>query len=175
MKGIGITAAAIVVLALGNEVHADQADFEIKGFRIGMSEAEFKKANPKAKCAYSSRDPSWDSSISRLRTCSLPGLTLATREARDSQFLFYDGKLGSWNASFYEFYGKSLQEALAEKFGPPLIDPRLPGVSWRSSAGTLMQLVFTSSSALLIIQSEISLDWDAKLREYKLRKGKADL
>lgn len=161
-------------LSVATGAHADPVGLEIKGFRIGMSEAEFRKTNPGAKCAFSARDPAWDKTIKDRRTCRLPGLTLATKKAQDSQFLFFEDRLGSWNASFYEFYGKELQEALAEKFGAPLIEPRLPGVSW-SSGSTLMQLVFTGSSALLVVQSDISTDWGVKLQEFKLRKGKADL
>ncbi len=161
-----------LLVAVG--AHADQGGIEIKGLRIGMSEADFKKINPGAKCAFSARDPAWDKTIKDRRTCSVPGFTLATKKAQDSQFLFFENRLGSWNASFFEFYGKDVQEALAEKFGAPLIEPRLPGVSWKSGS-TLMQLVFTGSSALLVVQSDISADWGVKLQEFKLRKGKADL
>ncbi|MBU1352117.1 MAG: hypothetical protein KKB95_09515 [Gammaproteobacteria bacterium] len=157
----------------GGAAHADSG-FEIKGLKIGMSEAEFKKINPSAKCALSARDPSWDKTVKDRRTCSVPGFTLATKKAQSSQFLFFEDKLGSWNASFYEFYGKDLQGALTEKFGAPLMEPRFPGVSWKSGS-TLMQLVFTGSSALLVVQSDISTDWGLKLQEFKLRKGKADL
>lgn len=154
--------------------HADQGAIEIKGLRIGMSEADFRKINPGAKCALSARDPAWDKTIKDRRTCRVPGFTLATKKAQDSQFLFFEDRLGSWNASFYEFYGKDIQQALAEKFGAPLIEPQLPGVTWKSGS-TLMQLAFTGSSALLVVQSDISTDWGVKLQEFKLRKGKADL
>lgn len=163
---------AATMLFTAGVAHADPAGIEIKGLRIGMSEAEFKKLNRTAKCGFSSRDVAWDSSISRVRTCSVADFTLATKEAERSQFLFYEDKLGSWNATFYDFYGSDLREALAAKFGSPLADPQ--GASW-VFGGTSMHLVMTGGSALLVVQSDISSNWNRRLQEFKLRKGKADL
>lgn len=174
MKTNALLRIAMAFALTTGATYAAPTAIEIKSLRIGMSEAEFKKINPNAKCAFSARDPSWDKAIKDRRTCSVPGFTLAAQKAQSSQFLFFEDKLGSWNASFYEFYGKDVQDALTEKFGTPLIEPRLPGVSWKSG-DTTMKLVFTGSAALLIIQSGISIDWEMKLQEFKLRKGKADL
>ena len=172
MSIIKLALVAAAMISTIGMAHADPAGIEIKGLRIGMSEAEFKKLDHTAKCAFSSRDAAWDSSISRVRTCSLAVFTLATKKAQSSQFLFYEDKLGSWNATFYDFYGNDLRAALTAKFGSPLTDSE--GASW-TLGGTSMHLVMTGSSALLVVASDISGNWNRRLQEFKLRKGKADL
>ena len=163
-RGGLILCAALALAGTSGAALANQPDFEIKGLRIGMSEAEFKKLNPKAKCESSRREKDWDSSIARVRMCSVDGFTMATRKADSSLFAFYDGRLGSWNASFY-----------ASKFGQPRMEPNAQGALWQFDKATMYLGTITGSSALLIVRSDISDAEDRKVEEIKRRKGKADL
>lgn len=165
---------AMALAVAGGAVRATQADLEIKGLRIGMSEAEFKKLNPKAACEAQRRQKNWDSSIEQVRTCSVPGFTLATKKARRNLFAFYNDRLGTWNAAFDSFDAKALLEALATKLGAPHIGPELPEVLWTSGPRT-MSLATTGSSALLIVQSEISLAHTQKIKQLERQRGAADL
>jgi hypothetical protein len=174
-RGGLILCAALALAVTSGAALANQPDFEIKGLRIGMSEAEFKKLNPKAKCESSRREKDWDSSIARVRMCSVSDFTMATRKADSSLFAFYDGRLGSWNASFYESYGRELRDALASKFGPPRMEPNAQGALWQFDKATMYLGTITGSSALLIVRSDMSDAEDRKVEEIKRRKGKADL
>lgn len=165
-----LCAATALVIASGAAL-ANPTDFEIKGMRIGMSDAEFKKLNPKAACDPARTDKDRDSSS---QTCSVRRFTLANKEALSATFGFFDGKLGSWSATFYDFYGKDIQQALADKFGPPRMDASTQGVIWKFG-GTTMHLAPAGSSVLLLIQSDISIAHSLKLEEIKRRKAKADL
>ena len=171
MKSRLLLCAALAFSAAAGATPASQADFEIKGLRIGMSEAEFKKLNPKAVCDPPRKERDWDSST---RTCSVPRFTLANKEATRTTFSFFDGKLGSWDASFYDFYGKDIQEALTDKFGLPRVDASTQGVRWQFG-GTRMLLAPAGSSVLLFIQSDLSIAHSLKIEEIKRRKSKADL
>jgi hypothetical protein len=175
MKRSGLVlCAALALAAASGAARANPTGFEIKGLRIGMSEAEFKKLNPKAKCESSRREKDWDSSIEQVRTCSMPHFTVATKEATSAMFAFFDDKLGSWNATFYDFYGRDIQEALTAKFGSPRIEPGTPGVWWKFGR-TTMYFAPAGSSVLLLVQSEASTAHSLKLEEIKRRKNKADL
>lgn len=173
-RGGFILRAALVLAMASGAALANQPDFEIKGLRIGMSEAEFKKLNPNAKCESSRREKDWDSSIAQVRTCSMPRFTVAQKEAKSIMFAFLDDKLGSWNATFYDFYGRDIQEALTAKFGPPRVEPDTPGVWWKFDHAT-MYFAPAGSSVLLLVQSEASIAHSLKLKEIARRKGKADL
>lgn len=165
-----LCAATALVIASGAAL-ANPTDFEIKGMRIGMSDAEFKKLNPKAVCDPVLTDKDWDSSA---QTCSVRRFTLANKEALSANFAFYDGKLGAWNATFPDFYEKDIQQALTDKFGPPKIDARTYGVTWKFG-DTTMLLAPAGRSVLLHIQSDISIAFGLKLEEIKRRKANADL
>ncbi len=165
-------AAAALALAAG-AAFATPAALEFKGLRIGMSEADFKKANPKARCDFSERDPVWDNTLSRVRACRVDGYALDTKEAVISMFRFYEGQLGGWSASFYGFHERDLKAALTEKFGVPAQDPTLPGVAW-TSGSTRMKLMLTEGTAIVFMQSGIEDAWQLKRRELERRKGKIE-
>ncbi|KRC20186.1 hypothetical protein [Acidovorax sp. Root219] len=174
MKAINL-AIALVVSHASLAAWAGPEKLEIKGLQIGMSEADFKKANPKARCDFSARDKSWDSSVPPRRTCNVPGFTLATKAARDTQFLFYEGRLGSWNVVFYDFHAHDVQQALVEKYGAPVAEGgKYPGVSWKFEDSS-MRFLSSDSSAFLFIDSPIQDAWQLKLSEFKRRNAKKDL
>ncbi|MDZ7862654.1 hypothetical protein [Acidovorax sp.] len=174
MKAVNLTIALIVAQASW-AAWAGPDKLEIKGLQIGMSEAEFKKVNPKAKCSFSVRDKAWDSSISPVRTCSVPSFTVAAKEAKDTRFLFYEDKLGALNIGFHDFYGKDVQQALSDKYGSPATESgKYPGVSWRF-ADSRMRFHFLGSSAVLFVESPLQDAWDLKLTEFERRNAKKDL
>lgn len=168
------TALAIACMASAIGSGAQAQEFEFKGLHIGMTEAEFKKLNPKAQCGKSAIDPAWPKEMQTRRTCSVPKYTVASKETTGSQFLFFDGKLGRIVLNLYGFHADDVRSSLAAKYGPFITGGGRDTAEWQLKTVS-MKLIRDGEIAMLFVHSPLSDDWDRMHSEFKTKKGKADL
>ncbi len=144
---------------------------EIKGLRIGMSEAEFLKLYPSATCVAEERKPSWDASVPTVRRCSMPEFSVANKKAKLATFSMFEGRLGLWSAMFGPADRQPISDALAEKFGPP---KEQKPEHW-SASDVSLYLIPMGTSLTLMVYSNISTQWDEKRRAVESRKAQTDM
>lgn len=173
MKAIR-TVLAICMAFAAASAWPGPVELEIKGLRIGMSEAHFKKLYPQAACAPSFRAAEWDATVPRRRSCSIKGFTLANMKAWSNEFYFYDGKLGAWDARFSGSGTRSLRAALVEKFGAPDSGFRAASAKWQFES-VAMTLYSVSPTIVLEVTSPAHDAWQEKLRAFERKPKKADL
>ena len=160
-------------------VCAAAPDFEMKGLRIGMTEAQFKAANKGAQCDKALRTPKLDKAIPplpALRTCSVPNYTLADKRAKSTQFVFYNDQLGHIFHSFYTEDARALQAALAEKYGTPKSNPGRNTVEWEFANSASLRLIREpGDTAYLYMDSQPSLDYLMQSKAVERKQAQKDL
>lgn len=173
-----INLALVVMAAVATPAYAQQ--FELKGIRLGMTEAELKKLYPKAKCEKAYRDPKWDASIPDARSCGLNKFTLANVQMLEASVTFYEDRLGRYYFKFYDFDEPQVREGLAEKYGypKPFSHHGVFGVSWKIGS-TDMTITKVGSgrydSVFLDIRSDASRKAEAQVAEFNRAHKKPDL
>lgn len=165
---------SVSLVALSINVAA--AGFDLKGLRIGDSEATLKRLFPSAACGPSARDPKWDQTVPATRSCTVKGFTLAEVKAFNTQFLFVEDRLGYMLFSLPEYGRSDILLAFSGKYGKPSPSADIPGVRWNIQ-GARVLLTNPSGNDLfhVSISSSISDDRDEKLRQFKLKHGKNDI
>lgn len=157
---------------------ASAADFEIKGLRIGMSESDFKKLNPKAKCEISPRDPELRKTLPLRRMCIVQKYTLAAKESYDAQFLFYEDRLGAINLAFRDINADDLESAFKEKYGSSSGGGSTlksgDTQEWRFGNSEL-RLAQDNRLTFVFVNSEISELWATKMKQLKVKQLRADM
>lgn len=155
------------------------SEFEMKGLRIGMTETQFKAANPGARCEKAYRDAALEKAIPpmpALRTCSVAKYTLAAKEAKGTQFIFYGGQLGHMFHSFHADDARDIQSAFTEKYGKPSLDLTRNTAEWTFTDSTSLKLRREPGDTVyLFMDSKLSLDYLMRKREIERNKGQKDL
>ncbi len=171
-----LTLAAALLMPL--LTHA-APEFEMKGLRIGMTEAQFKAVNPGARCDNAYRNPAFDKAVPpmpKLRTCSIPKYTLASKQAKGTQFIFYGDQLGHMLHTFYADDARALQAAFTEKYGKPSLDSAHNTVEWVFADTTSLKLRREPGDTVyLFMDSRPSLDYFMREKEIERSKAQKDL
>lgn len=158
---------------------ASAQPLELKGLRVGMSEADFKRANPRAECEKAYRAPVLEKAkpaLPSLRTCNVPGYTLANVATTRNQFLFYDGRLGRMFHTFHADDMRALQAAFAAKFGQPQADINSNAMQWNFDADTALRLRPVAADATyLFLESGLSAAYDSSVKSLTTQQAQGDL
>lgn len=156
---------------------AAEADFEIKGIRLGVSELDLTKLYPQAKCGSSERQADWGSSIARQRVCTVPKFTLAGKATVEAKFSYLEGRLEVMEFGLQEQDYSDVVSALSEKFGAP-VPLKLGGgasaVNWTRTPNR-MWAYRANGKAGIEVQSPAIVEWRNKVSEFDKKKRKADL
>ena len=172
---------ALIFMACCTVAGSAQAasDFELKGLRIGMSEAQFKALNPKARCSKGYRDAALDKvtpPMPSLRTCSVAGYSVAAKDAKSTQFVFYGDQLGHMLYTFHAEDARALQAAFTEKYGKPTLDAARSATEWEFTNSTSLRLRCEPGDIVyLFVDSKHSLDYLMREKEIEKHKAQKDL
>ena len=101
-----------------------------------------------------------------LRTCSVAKYTLAAKEAKGTQFIFYGGQLGHMFHSFHADDARDIQSAFTEKYGKPSLDLTRNTAEWTFTDSTSLKLRREPGDTVyLFMDSKLSLDYLMRKRK----------
>lgn len=166
---------AMALLASFSAGAAILFNFQLKGLKVGMTEAELMALYPKAKCETGRRDKQWPASIPAMRQCVIPNFTLADVRASRASTTFLEGKLGEMEFTIPTRQADQVREALSEKIGTPVLEPASKGVEWANSGISLKLVRVDSDSSFLHLTSPASVDYSWKIDQARKGRAKVDL
>lgn len=153
-------------------------NFEIKGIKIGMSEAEFNKVNPKAKCESPNPkfQPGYAKNLPKIRVCTIKPYSLAGVEATSTNFQFFDDRFGDMMLGVRQYEAEKLIAGFTEKFGAPRTEVQPKRMIWVFTDGAELRLHLNQGdNAYVTLFSKVNADYLTKKLQYEKAARKADL
>lgn len=166
-----ITLACMAVAVFSIPAQAQQ--FELKGMRWGTKEADFKKANTKAKCGDTGTAKDLLPGELRSRLCTVSDFTVAGQATTEARFLFINGQLASMGFVLYEFSFHGLEDSIIAKHGRPT-KTTYESRTWELKDARLWILKVDDKIAF-DIDSPTALSHRERVRSQSAKRGAADL